>query len=315
MPMVHYSCYFAFGWYVISVDLKSDKGDCSMDKGLKILMTAYKNNYTKPNDHEYELAKAEGYFFTPVELTHDETLQRLRSVVAQISPTDVANAFLYSLSSRQLQYRSALGSYYYAKAIPEHDAEIEYICTFCDFKRMCLDLPDRAQPETPEWTRVFAGDREEECSGYNVFNYERYKWGGVRHTQPEYALFDLEQFLLLPKVTPTEEDWAILKKLLHSMDELMPNQKVSAYQKLITQKRILKSNAGEVQSLLNILGICGILTSPENPCYCERFADKWEREPKEHNSGYNYPVNRWRRWDGVNTECFEKVFGRLFCDL
>jgi hypothetical protein len=56
-----------------------------------------------------------------------------------------------------------------------------------------------------------SGITGQEQSEYNVFNFERYKWGGVRHTSPEYALFDLEQFLQLPKVTPTEEDWSIMR--------------------------------------------------------------------------------------------------------
>jgi hypothetical protein len=222
---------------------------------------------------------------------------------------------MYSLSTRQLQYRSALGSYYYALAIPEHESETEDHCNFCDFKRMLLPPSEQTQPGVPEWLRVSYFGREIECSGYNVFNFERYKWGGVRHTQLEYALFDLEQFLLLPNVIPSEEDRDILRNILHTMEELFPNQKVSAYQKLITKKRILKSNAAEISILLNILGICGILSTHENPCYCERFVDRWDRVPIEHNSNYDYPVNRWRKWDGVNEAYFEKVFGFPFCDL
>jgi hypothetical protein len=275
-------------------------------------MKTYNNNavnrYARPSGEDYQQAKAEGYMFDPVELTHEETLQRLRCVVEKISPKDVANAFLYSLSTRQLQYRSALGSYYYALAIPEHESEFEHHCNFCDFKRMCLDPHYQEQPEVLEWLRVYY-DGEIEVSGYNVFNFERYKWGGVRHTQLEFALFDLEQFLRLPKVTPTEADRDILRNILNSIHELIPNQKVGAYQKLITKKRLLKSNKEEVQELLNILGICGVLSSPEAPCYCEHFPDKWDREPKESRSFYAYPVNRWKAWDGVNKEWFEKVFG------
>jgi len=292
-------------------------GDDRMENGLKILVGSFWSggqwNYKKPSDGDYELAKAEGYLFDPVNLTHDQTLEKLRSVVEKISPEDVANAFLYSLSTRQLQYRSALGSYYYALSIPEHSSESESVCHFCNYLSMCSDPDHWEQPGIPEWTKD--SDSGAEYSGYNVFNFERYKWGGVRHAQPEYTLFDLEQFLLLPKVTPTEADREILRKILHGPRELIPNQKVSAYQKLITKKRLLKSNAEEVKVLLNILGICGVLSGPEAPCYCERFADKWERAPKEERSTYSYPVNRWKAWDGVNEARFEKVFGFRFSDL
>ena len=150
---------------------------------------------------------------------------------------------------------------------------------------------------------------------YNVFNFERYKWGGVRHTQPEYALFDLEQFILLPKVEPTEEDWHILKSILCCINELPSNKKAGALRELITKKKLLKSNKSEVEVLLNILGICGILSSTDAPCYCDNFTDVWHRAPKEHTNDYEYPVNWWHVSDGINNERFQKVFGLRYSDL
>lgn len=274
-----------------------------MDKGLKLLMATYWNGgmwkHKAPTAEDYEQAIEEGYMFgqTPVR-THDETLRDLRDVLEKISPEDVTNAFLYSLSTRRLQYRSALGSYYYALAIPDHSHNEPGTCYLCNwFPINPVDSP------------------EKEFGGYNVFNFERYKWGGVRHTHPEYALFDLEQFLLLPKVTPTEEDWNLLKSILHAMEELPPSKKVGAYRELITKKKLLKSNKDEVQVLLNILGICGILSSEEAPGYCDRFVDVWHRSPKEHTNDYEYPVNWWYVSDGVNNDRFQKVFGIHYSDL
>ena len=264
-----------------------------MDIGLKILYRTYWNSggWTKeePTPEDFDIAKSEGYMFdsAPVR-THDQTLQALRTVLSKINPQDVANAFLYSLSTRELQYRSALGSYYYAIAIPEHTHPKQSACYFCDW------LP---------------------TEDYNLLNFERYKWGGVRHTKPEYALFDLEQFLLLPKVTPTNADRAILKSILNSMKELAPSKKSGAYRELITKKKILKSNKSEVEVLLNILGICGILSSKDAPCYCERFADVWQRAPIENTNDYEYPVNRWHISDGVNEERFIQVFGVNYSDF
>ena len=267
-----------------------------MDKGLKLLFaTCWDGKLwgnTEPTAEDYAQAKAEGYMFDSApRRTHEETLLDLQSVTAKIAPADVANAFLYSLSTRQLQYRSALGSYYYAVAIPHHTHDGPGACYVCDWKPV------------------------EEISGYNSFNFERYKWGGVRHTAPEYALFDLEQFLRLPKVTPTDADWGILKSILHAMEELPPSKKAGAYREQITKKKLLKSNKSEVAVLLDILGICGVLSGKDAPCYCDRFADVWERSPLENTNDYAYPVNRWRVSDGVNAERFRKVFGCDFADL
>lgn len=274
-----------------------------MDKGLKLLFATFWNGgmwgHKAPTAEDYALAKAEGYMFDPVPvLTHDETLLELRKVLGKISPEDVANAFLYSLSTRQLQYRSALGSYYYALAIPEHSHYDRGCCYYCNWYQMDdVDSPER------------------EHAGYNVFNFERYKWGGVRHTHPEYALFDLEQFMLLPKVEPTAEDREILKSILHAMTELPPSKKAGAYRELITKKKLLKSNKDEVAVLLDILGICGVLSGQDAPCYCDCFVNVYERSPMEHTNDYSYPVNCWHVSDGVNVEWFRKVFGIDYRDL
>lgn len=270
-----------------------------MDRGKKILFKTFwcSSGWCSrpPLPEEFALAREEGYMFDPAEyLTHDETLQRLCDVLGKISPADVANAFVYSLSNRALAYRSALGSYYYALAIPAHSHEPDSTCCFCNWDAM-------ADP----------------CnfSGYNVFSFERHKWGGVRHTSPEYALFDLEQFLLLPKVMPSEADWDILKSLLQTMQELPASKKAGAYRDLITKKKLLKSNKDEVAKLLDILGICGVLSGANAPCYCDRFVDVCQRSPLEHTNDFAYPVNRWHVSDGVNEERFKKVFGFPFGEL
>ncbi len=274
-----------------------------MDNGKRILFAAYWNggmwSRKAPSAEAYEQAKAEGYMFEPAPMrTHDETLRDLQHVLGKISPEDVANAFLYSLSTRQLQYRSALGSYYYALAIPNHSHNALEACCLCNW----MPVNDVDSPE-------------KELSGSNIFNFERYKWGGVRHTQPEYALFDLKQFLLSPKAAPTEEDWLILKSVLHAMEELQPGKKAGAYRAQITKKKLLKSNRDEADVLLNILGICGVLSSADAPCYCDGFADVWHRAPREHMNDYEYPVNYWHASDGVNEARFRKVFGRDYSDL
>ena len=136
----------------------------------------------------------------------------------------------------------------------------------------------------------------------------------MRHTQPEYALFDLQQFLLLPRVSPAPEDRAILLAILDAMKPLPPEKKAGAYRAAITKGRLLPSNRSEVETLLNILGICGVLSGPEAPCYLERFVDEWGRAPREHSNDYAYPVNRWHVHDGVNGERFRQVFGFAYAD-
>ena len=92
---------------------------------------------------------------------------------------------------------------------------------------------------------------------------------------------------------------------------LEPHQRGRALQKKITQSRIIKSNAWEIDNLLNALGICGILSSDRAPCYAEEFCDEYQRSP-ETDSELLYPLNWWRACDGINKKRYEIVFGKPF---
>lgn len=264
-----------------------------MDEGKKILLLSFwsSKGWINPviTDEDFELCKSQGYMFDPPEvITHEEFFSKLDDVLKKVDPKDVANAFLYSLSTRELEYRSALGSYWYAVSIPEKlKKEAPYLCG---------------------WSR-WSDFELKRTSGYNVLNFERYKWGGIRHTKPKYALFDLEQFLLLPKASPNDEDVRILREILSCVAELKPGDKVGALQKTITSKKIFSSNKSETQVLLDILGICGVLSSAEHPCYAEKFAPcDGSRDPVESKNDYQYPVNRWYARDGINLERLRIVF-------
>ena len=174
-----------------------------MKDGLKILFNTYWDSKGwkdgTVSEDDFNLAKSQGYMFDyPKVISHDDTLKKLKKVVKQINPNDIVNAFLYSLTTRKLEYRSAFGSYWYAISIPNHQLYLKNNslnhnhCYLCGWYKWADNPTDYALKH-----------------GVNVYNFERYKFGGVRHTRLDYALFDLEQFLKLPKVTgahPAKEE-------------------------------------------------------------------------------------------------------------
>ena len=268
-----------------------------MDKGRKILFKTFWNSegycYVHPTTEELAIAVEEGYLFTETHLlSHDETLLALQDVVAQVSPADVANAFLYSLSTRALEYRSPMGTYWFAKAIPFHSANPPLCCGYCGWR-----VPNSLTKYWPLHTEE------------NLANFHRYKFGGRTYSDPTYALFDLQQFLKLPKVTPTERDRAMLREILQTIGELPPSKKAGAYRDLLAKKKIIPSNRYEISSLVDILGICGVLSTVEHPCPDVEFRGAAGIDPPEIRSDIAYPVNWWRAHDGVNEARFSKVFG------
>lgn len=284
-----------------------------MDKGKRILLKTFWNSdgytYIDPTPEEFVVAVDEGYMFTETQnLSHDETLSQLRQVVSRIDPVDVANAFLYSLSTRALEYRSAMGTYYYAKAVPDHRANSYHHCGWCNWMQDYCDC--RVQK-----TKYGEFDWEPKHTIENKSNFERYKFGGRNHNQVQYALFDLTQFLKLPKVTPTEVDYAMLREILRSITELEPRRKAGAYRELLLKKRIIPSSKIEISSLIDILGLCGVLSTVEHPCPEVEFRGYLGISPPEIRSDIAYPVCWWRAGDGVNEARFREVFGLDYRNL
>lgn len=276
-----------------------------MDQGRKILLkTSWCSEgwcYNHPTPETYNLALEEGYFL-PVRdpLTHDAAMSALHGLMDQITAQDVADAFLYSLSTRKLEYRSALGSYWFARAIPEHTPDQEYSCRYCGWNSIESLIDTERFP-------AYTDD--------NIMNFERYKWGGVRHSQLNYILLDLAAFLKLPKAVPTQQDGDLLRAILAAIDELPPTKKAGAYRDLLSKKKIIPSNKQEISTMLDILGICGVLSSDEHPCPYAAFHGMNGLPPSEHTNDFTYPVSYWHVSDGVNEERFREAFGFEYQDL
>lgn len=277
-----------------------------MDKGRKILLKLYRESeleksvpLTEQQKADFELAKSEGYMFDPPQpISHEEAMKRLADVLSQISREDIANAFLYSLSTRRLEYRSPLASYYYAIAIPKHKNSPDHygVCSVCGFKEW--KHADQSGVKTGAFTE-----------GYNRFNYLRYKYGGSLGIDFNFALFDLERFIELPRVMPCDEDIDILKHILGCVGKLEGwRDKVAKLQKVVIHEKILKTNADEMSQILEALGICGVLTDRKYPALEEKFVTFDEIRCLRF-SEWEYPVNMWRAYCGKNKERLLKVFG------
>jgi hypothetical protein len=226
--------------------------------------------------------------FDSVWLTHETLVSKILMVRELVNPKQVANAFVCSLATRRLDHRSALGSY----AVLRH-----FLCHQSGTWGRCL-ICGRYSNSEP---------REEDL---NVLNFERLKWGRVRHLQPLYAFFDLEQFLKLQIDEPQAEDIALLKELLRSI-ESAPQDITSAKLQTFLPKQV-RSNKAERDVLVGILGLCGVLETRDHPGFLLRFVPKEDRElPSRRFVDMAYPACWWTGFDGVNWEAVNIWFGHL----
>ena len=266
-------------------------------KARQILFNAYWRDRRSVCDNEFEYAKEKGLMFDPLAITHDDLVVKLTELRGKIDMSTVADAFLASLSTRRLDLRSALGSFAVASHFPNHTLA-------SSSKTRC--------PSGAELCNICGiySHHNHEPENLNVLNFERHKWGGVRHDDPIYVWFDLSQFLITPKLQSTSEDRAILREVLKIANGLPENARPSVLAKAISG--VLKSNEAERRVLIEILCFSGILQPKSMSGYFGEFTMAFEREHTgEHANDWHYPAIWWRGSDGVNASAVARYYPDL----
>ena len=141
----------------------------------------------------------------------------------------------------------------------------------------------------------------------NVLNFERFKWGGVRHSDPLYAAFDLERFAEADVPSPKDNDLAILRETIQTAASMPKRAKLSDLAKALAP--ILPSNNPERRTLIGILGYCGILRDPQRPGYLEGFPKYSSRQYTPwYKDDWPYPVQWWTGSHAVSVEAIADWF-------
>lgn len=233
-----------------------------------------------------EYARQAGYMFTSPWLAHDEIVARARTSASDLLTREVGAAFAASLSRRDLALRSALASFAYARAMPEHEWSGEHGCSICGL----LELE---------------GSRD-----LDLLSFYRHRWGGIRHRDPAYAWFDLWRFGEENEVVPAPADWAILRGLLNAVEDAAQDVKHRAL--LTAWKPLVPSNLDERRILLEILCISGVVRVKGQPSFRTRFTHAADALPPNGiGSEWGYPTSWWRGGAGVDWDAAREYFPDL----
>ncbi|MDR7091913.1 hypothetical protein [Cellvibrio fibrivorans] len=237
-------------------------------------------------EEDFEFAKTMGVMFDDISLNHDEIIQRAIAQCNSIAKTQVVDAFLSSLSTRRLDLRSALGSFACGYKLPLHKfitQEGSVTCSICS-EVSAANLID-----------------------LNVLNFERHKFGGVRHLQPSYIYLDLSLFskVILPK--STDFDVKIIENILDSLAGLTEG-KLSDAEKAI--KNSIKGNKNERAQIITTMGYCGILNVPDYESLYKSYTPCSEREYSAYSkSDWPFPADLWLPKYGLNQDAIQFWFG------
>ncbi|MFT3878628.1 MAG: hypothetical protein QM703_03090 [Gemmatales bacterium] len=241
---------------------------------------------TSSSDLEY--ARRAGMMFDKVMLSHSTLVENAIAISAAIAQRSAANAFAASLSSRRLELRSALGSY----AVLQHLLKHRLLLANDGYCSICGALPGT-------W-----------YEDLDVLNFERFKWGGVRHDKLYYATFDLQQFKLLSIAKPTATDVKALKSVIKTIESVPDKTTSGQLEKHLSP--LFNSNKAERNVVVQIFGYCGILETSQHRGYSTSFVQYKDRIlPGRHWCDMNYPACWWKRSDGINHNAVNHWFGHL----
>jgi len=267
-------------------------------KAKQILFKSFwKNGWIDSEDRQlskedFEYAKSKGLMFEPLTINHNECIESIISIQKSISLENISKAFLSSLSTKRLDLRSSLSSYFLANKFTKHKYVSVISGTFYE------DGKPSSHSYTCEICRDvqygIIGDENYEKRDLNVLNFERLKWGGVRLGDLIYILFDLQQFEKEQIMSPKKEDIEIFKEILGVIETSNKNDYPG---KLVARlKDVIKSSKSEREVLIEILAAMGIL----KPKSFDR--------PTTGKNDWGF-VEYWRGEDKYDLETVNKYFG------
>jgi hypothetical protein len=268
-------------------------------KAKKILFDTYwRSGWKNVSDQQTDVAhfayaKEKGLMFDPVTITHDECIHEILQISSELDASAVGKGFLSSLSTRRPDWRSALASYHFAHQMKKHPYTSVVSGQSFDMKGNVAQ-----ESHTCEVCRDLQygviGDEIYEKADVNILNFERIKWGGVRHGELLYTLFDLQRFVDEEIPVPTEKDINIFQSMIQTIATSAQDEYPSALVKRL--KDVVKGTHSELENLIEMLAAVSVLKA--------RRTDRPERG--KHDWTF---VTYWRGGDGFNQEAVDTYFG------
>jgi len=275
-----------------------------MDKRAKkiLFQTYWKNGWIDRakrsiSQEDFLYAKEKGLMFDLLTISHDECIAKITTLATEISQDKITRAFIASLSTRRLDWRSGLASWFIAKQLPPHMytpvvsgtsydksgayTHKNYTCS------VCKDLKYGVN-----------GSEHYQDTDLNVLNFERIKWGGVRHGQLIYTMFDLEQFQKEDIPEPNNDDINIFRNILQLIESSNPKDHPGKLRDRMSDLTELKSNKGELSTLIEILACIGVLKPTDYSRTISNIRHDWKF------------VEHWRGEDKYNKEVVQNLFGQ-----
>lgn len=282
-------------------------------KLYKRIRNKYNNNASDlPHEEQREAIEA-GYLLMGQEVftSHNEAIQKAKERAAAINKDEIADAFLYSLSTALCEYRSPLLSYYYIQSVNLHDFDNiwfyngkAYYSSYCNICKY---------DNEKEKNTTFLGVTSSSFNSAAHALVQKYLFGSVCWFEYyiDYCIMDITQYLTMPKVKSSMYDRKILINALNLTKTLHPTDKAGAYIKRLYESKIIpNSTKNQISIFVDTLGSLNILHKAGDYAIT-KGKDKYDnsyREAVEYKNDHPFPLTHWRASDGVDWDEVQSIF-------
>lgn len=242
---------------------------------------------TSADDLAY--AKAQGLMFDALSIDHDGLVARVADLVQRTPPHKAAQAFLSSLSSQRLDWRSALASWHFAHTLVPHAYEGTVTTVGHSY------VGGVARPHVRHACALCGAQPHYADQDLNVLNFERLRWGGVRHGHWIYTLLDLEQLHTRDVPPPTANDLDLFDRIL----QLVASSQAQDHPGHLRDRLagVLQGSKDQRGILIEILAIAGVLRPGTDTNRGGGGRSDWRW------------VASWRGEDGYDAQAVQRWFG------
>lgn len=232
-----------------------------------------------------------GLLFRPnvIHLGHDEVIESVLALLAGRPARSYTDAFLASLSTGRHERRAGLPAYASLHRLQPHAY---------------------ARPDTGDFCTICGVSLDDNPVFRNLSNRIRFEVGGLVGTTVANAMFLLQEHARLPDVSPVAADFELFSRILEVLAALPPEGTVKkGVSQALAKISGFDSTPESRKALLETLGFCGILETPEHGGMTERFVRLAVAPKKRSGSDWEYPVDFWTGRDGVNSAAVAYWFG------
>ncbi|WFR60356.1 hypothetical protein P9222_17220 [Paenibacillus amylolyticus] len=220
---------------------------------------------------------------------HDETISELKELANQWTVEDAAQAFVASMWSAPMLWRSLLTAKLIASSMPDHEHTPYPSSSTC---KICGLNVDKATDTTLQW-------------------YWRMTSGTPLDGDPFGQVLALRELAGAQEPPlPNEYDRWIFRAVLTVLRELPPKTRYSKAALALKKERLLPTqNTYAYRDLLETLALIGILDTPEHPGMITEFTSYIQRDQRPNvRVEVQAPLAWWDSSIGINENNLNQIF-------